>query len=784
MADSANGQPDQPEEVTGLALERALQRSVVAACGGWMFFSLVSGIYLTSFGKMLGLSKLQFGLLGALPSLVFPARLFGSLLVERLGHRKALFTATFAVSRALWLLVMLIPFFIGPGHSSWRAAVFLSLLLVSNTLMAMGVPVWLSWLGDLVPDDRRGRFFARRNAIASAAPVIPLLVFALVFDSLQEHGHEVWAYVVIFGFAVVVGELDLWIHYHIPEPKMKRVEGSLSFERLLSEPLRNPNFRRFLAYVGVTTFSMMFLGQFTNLYLLKVLDGVVVRIPYGLGVLRLRTYGIIAAIGVANVVLGLLLSRTWGYLIDRFGNKPLLRLLTLILVPLPLAWLFITREHPLLFTIPVFLIASVVYTAKNYMITNCLYAISPKANRTMFAALHGVVFSVFGALSPIVAGMLMHSLGDFETTLAGVRIEAFHVLCILTVGVRVIEQYVLGGFREPKSASARTLIRHLVTANPFVVLPRAYSLSLPVSAPQRATRVRRLGHSDSHLATPELLALLDDPSPEVRHQAALALGHGRDRLAVEPLVRRLGDGDAETRRQAAWALGKIGVAEAADSLVKLLSDPYPHVRSAAAIALGELSGERAAEALLAILVENHEPLEVASAATALGLLGQPAALPHILNRMQRADQPVLRRQLAVAAGDLLGPPHAFYSYLDAEVRVPGRRVARSVRRVRRRLRRAGSPELVAELDALADQIERAYHEGAWAECAGAMGQVCERLAQLLPGGEADLGVAGAYLRWLGGLAGSASDVPGFEHCVLGVFALEEAARRLRHDTPT
>lgn len=779
MAGAARAHQDEPAEVTGIALERALRRNIVAGCLGWTFFGLVSGAFLTRFGQMLGLTKFQFGLLGALPMIVFPARLFASLLVERLGRRKQFFTATFAASRAVWLLVVLIPFVISPDRLGLRAGVFLGLLLVSNTLLAMGIPAWLSWLGDLVPADRRGRFWARRNALASAAPVLPMLVLSLMFDHMRAQGQELWAYVIIFGFAVVVGQIDLWIHYKIPEPKMHRVEGTPTLRRLVGEPLRQPNFRRFLYYVGVTTFSTMFLGHFSMLYLFKVFEGVVVVVPLGFATVHLKTFGFLAAIGVVNVALGVLLSFAWGYLIDRFGNKPLLRLLTLILVPLPLAWLFITPAHPFAATIPVFLIARIVYTAKQYMVINVLYALSPRANRTMYAAVHGVVFSIFGALSPILAGLIMQNLEGFETTLAGLHVGAFHVLCFITVGVRVFEQYVLGGLREPRSASAGTLIRQLVQANPFAVLPRAFSLASSAPPPARAKAVRKLGNSGSHLVTHEFVELLDDPNPDVRHEAALALGHTKDHGAVEPLVERLAHDDAEMRRQAAWALGHIGSGEAIQRLTDLLADPYPHVRSAAALALGQLGGEEAGTVLMELLATRREPLEFASLATALGLLGRAEAMAPILARMAQATQPVFRRQLAVAVGDLLGRRHSFYSFLDGELKVRGRRVVRSCRAMCRAARKLTDAGLgPAELEQLVAQLEGEYLDGEWAACARHLAELPERLASGAPERTRDLGLPAEYLQWLGEHAECPSPEAGLERCVLGIFALERLVARL------
>jgi HEAT repeat protein len=475
-------------------------------------------------------------------------------------------------------------------------------------------------------------------------------------------------------------------------------------------------------------------------------------------------------VGTLTVFLSLLLSPTWGYLIDRFGSKPALRLLTLLLVPMPLAWLFITPEHPYVVTVPLFLMAGVIYGARNTMVMNLIYATSPRENRTMYVALHGVVFGLFGAIAPIAAGWVMHWLTGFVAYIGPLRIESFHVLCFVAMTVRILEQYLLGGFREPKSKSAFTLVRELSRANPFAVLPRAFAVMSSVPPGRKASAARKLGHSGSQLATRDLIGLLEDPNPHVREEAAMALGRTGDAEAVEPLVERLSDLDAEMRRQAAWALGQIGSGHAAERLIALLDDPYPHVRSAAAIALGQLGDGDAALALLEFFHQADEPLEIASAATALGLLGCAEALEPILDRLQESDQHVFRRQLAVAVGDLLGPAHAFYSVLDQELKVHGQRATRSIRQVRRAVRRTTADgKLPRELRKHLRAVEAAYLASEWAECARQLAAASEQFAS----GPEAFRAPRSLLAWLGRRA----DGAGLETCLLGIYALERIAQQ-------
>jgi len=439
----------------------------------------------------------------------------------------------------------------------------------------------------------------------------------------------------------------------------------------------------------------------------------------------------------------------------------------------------VTPEHPFAATLAIYLLGGMIWTARDYMVLNLLYATTPRANRTMYAAVHGVAFGLFGALAPTLSGWLMELMGDFHADIAGIHIVSFHILCIITVGVRFIEQGILTGVREPKSASTISVVRRLLQANPFAVLPRAFELASSVTAVQRAKVARELGDTGSQLVTRELIESLDDPNPEVRHQAALSLGQTKDATAVAPLIARLNSVDAEMRRQAAWALGQIGSPQATRSLIALLSDPYLLVCSAAALALGNIGDEAAVPELMKLLRPDADPLTFGSAATALGLLGRAHAMEPILHQMRRTDQPVYRRQLAVAVGDLIGPRHTFYTYLDAETKVPGQRATGSCRALQRALDKLDAPRYeAADLDGAIERLEADYLAGNWADCARGLAELPQRLLAAGICRWVDLGLAGKYLKWLADHSGPETPGPAFEDCALGMFAIEQLAARL------
>lgn len=85
----------------------------------------------------------------------------------------------------------------------------------------------------------------------------------------------------------------------------------------------------------------------------------------------------------------------------------------------------------------------------------------------------------------------------------------------------------------------------------------------------RSTSARALGRIRKELATPALVAALDDESELVRGHVAAVLGEVGDPVAVGPLVQRLRDESPNVRDSAAISLGKLGDPAALVSLVGL-----------------------------------------------------------------------------------------------------------------------------------------------------------------------------------------------------------------------
>ena len=65
----------------------------------------------------------------------------------------------------------------------------------------MALPAWFSWMGDLVPERDRGRYFGIRDRAINSVGIIAVLVGAFVLDILKTRGFALLGFAILFGLA-------------------------------------------------------------------------------------------------------------------------------------------------------------------------------------------------------------------------------------------------------------------------------------------------------------------------------------------------------------------------------------------------------------------------------------------------------------------------------------------------------------------------------------------------------------------------------------------------------
>jgi HEAT repeat protein len=176
---------------------------------------------------------------------------------------------------------------------------------------------------------------------------------------------------------------------------------------------------------------------------------------------------------------------------------------------------------------------------------------------------------------------------------------------------------------------------------------------------ERRSAVMILSHLDGDSATSVLVSALNDKSPAVRALVLAGLGERSDNTIVPLVVARLSsDKDPFVRKAAAYALGRFRGQERTAALIAALNDKDQEVRGAAAVSLGDHQDAAAVGSLTASLSDKGAFVR-AQAARALGVNRQTAsqAVPALIRLLDEDSDGEVKRQAATALG-LIGDPAA------------------------------------------------------------------------------------------------------------------------------
>jgi hypothetical protein len=244
-----------------------------------------------------------------------------------------------------------------------------------------------------------------------------------------------------------------------------------------------------------------------------------------------------------------------------------------------------------------------------------------------------------------------------------------------------------------------------------------------------------------------LIEALDDPSLEVRQEAVAALARIGDAESVEPLVRTLRSPESGIQTQAAFALGKLRDPRAVDALLEALKEPY--LAQSAATALGEIGERSAIEPLLAVLPRRDiSEATRASVANALSRMGEASALPEMLAALQSTQSLLVRREMALAIGNLFGRPGEFYRLLTLERQVAGQEITRLQDQiVRDSVRFKSNPQLIQQVLRQMEQAHAGYNREQWREACEGYARAGLLLAGSLPGEQGVDGMFNFLTEW-------------------------------------
>lgn len=404
-------------------LPSIMRKHIYTGAMGNIYFNLISGIFFIYYGNAVGMSRFQWGLMGAVSSFVLTAQLVSAVLTERLGTRKLLwFTAAVLgrVSRIAAIVLSLLLWRAGVSHPE---IVLMFGIWFSNFFDALAAPPWMSWLADIIPARDHGGFWGRRSAWIAFSMVCVVVPSGYLMDRMPEE-HKVTTAVAIFAAAALLGILDLVIHGTLPEPELARPPESPLFARLAA-PFRDWRFRPWLVFNFAWTFSMTLGGSLATLYFLTELG------------IEKNFLGGTIVLASLPLVGGMLSARWSGRLVDRVGPRRVLYWGHLFWAMLPAFWLVATPATALAWlgwsSLQGGMSSTAAVNAANKLITRLPCA----EDRAMYVAVSSCLGNVAAGLGALLAGTTLKVFGEWTGGFFGVEIGAFHLLFVASLVLRM-----------------------------------------------------------------------------------------------------------------------------------------------------------------------------------------------------------------------------------------------------------------------------------------------------------------------------------------------------------
>lgn len=319
--------------------------------------------YITPYALALNATNAQIGFLSSFVGLFGAiSQIIGSRVIYKFNRKKIVLLAVF-LQAAMWMIMFALGLLVWAEIiASYTAIILIVIYTICIICGSFGGPAWFSWMGDLVPEEKRGAYFSKRSRITGAISMLVTLIVAFFLDYTKVIG------LVLIGFAGIslvsaIGRfISLYFLTKQYEPKYEeKKESYFSFIQFLKKAPYN-NFGKFVFYVGLITLATNFAGPFFTVYMLKELH---------------YTYTWFMIVSLAGTLFLILSLPFWGKVGDKYGNKTLLKIGGIIITFVQIPWLFSGNPIYLIFTTQ--LISGIGWAAFNLGASNYIYdAVTPQ----------------------------------------------------------------------------------------------------------------------------------------------------------------------------------------------------------------------------------------------------------------------------------------------------------------------------------------------------------------------------------------------------------------------
>ncbi len=341
--------------------------------------------YVNAFAVFLGANAVQIGWLTALPQLLGGICQLIAVWFGQWVHRHRLIVVSAALQTLMLALVVFAAIPDTFTHPFWVLLGALSFFHICSNLI---MPHWRAWMGQLVPDRMRGRFFGRRNRIAMFTSFVTFFTGGLLLTFTDEHGLTWAGFALLFTVALAGRSLSTLLlsrmHDDHTQPTLGERHSLMQSMQHLYSLWGDQAFRRFSIFMAGMQCFVALSGPFFAVYMLRDLQFSYTQFTMSTG---------------SSILAQFLMLPFWGKVCDKKGNRYVMALGGCIIPVLPLLWLF--SDH-FIYILAIQALGGIAWSGFTLASANYLYDQKP---RDIHFASYAAIHASLGALAVFIGAM-------------------------------------------------------------------------------------------------------------------------------------------------------------------------------------------------------------------------------------------------------------------------------------------------------------------------------------------------------------------------------------------
>ncbi len=334
-------------------------------------------------------SNIETGLLSSLANLFGPiAQILGSRLLEKFSRKKVIIFGVILQVLSCFLFVGIGLLFLQSGKTANLIWLFILAFIFYYLTGSLAGPAWFSMIGDAVPEKMRAKYFSNRNKITGIFSVSSTVVGALILNYFKK-SEIIIGFIIVFAIAGI-GRLisAYWLSKHHVKPIKLEKGYYFSFWQFIKKT-PNYNFNRFALYVASMRMAVDIAGPFFSVYTWNII--------------KLSPLWF-TAINISGGIFTFLFFPIWGKFSDKYGNRELIRISSIILIFVPLFWL-ISKNPIYLMLFPQFL-AGAGWSGFNLAASNFIYDSFGPQRRAMIISYQNLLIGAGIFIGSITGGLI------------------------------------------------------------------------------------------------------------------------------------------------------------------------------------------------------------------------------------------------------------------------------------------------------------------------------------------------------------------------------------------